>query len=98
MRTRHVGRTGWDLGEIGFGAWSLGADWGPVDEKVAIATLSAALDRGINFIDTADVYGDGRSEQLIARTLKGRSGGRPIVATKLGKRLSPHTAAGYNAK
>jgi len=84
MRTRHVGRTGWDVGEIGFGSWAIGADWGPVNDKDALATLNAALDRGVNFIDTADVYGDGRSEQLIARALKSRRGPRPIVATKIG--------------
>ena len=84
--TRHVGRTGWDLAEIGFGSWQLGADWGPVSDGDAIATLHAALDGGVNFIDTADVYGDGRSEQLIARALKGRGGARPLVATKLGRR------------
>jgi len=96
MRTRHVGRTGWDVGEIGFGSWAIGADWGPVNDKDALATLNAALDRGVNFIDTADVYGDGRSEQLIARALKSRRGPRPIVATKIGRRLNPHIAAGYS--
>ena len=95
MRTRHVGRTGWDLGEIGFGGWALGADWGPVSDKDAADTLNAALDSGVNFIDTADVYGDGRSEQRIARTLKARGGSKPIVATKAGRRLNPHNAADY---
>jgi aryl-alcohol dehydrogenase-like predicted oxidoreductase len=95
MRRRHVGRTGWELGEIGFGSWAIGADWGPVNDKDALATVNAALDRGVNFIDTADVYGDGRSEQLIGRALKSRGGERPIVATKIGKRLSPQVASGY---
>src|SRR5438128_1860517 len=96
MHKRHVARTGWNLDEIGFGSWAIGADWGPVNDKDALATLNAALDRGVNFIDTADVYGDGRSEQLIGRALKARGGERPIVATKIGKRLSPHVASGYN--
>ena len=95
MRTRHVERTGWDLAEVGFGSWQLGADWGPVSDSDAIATLHAALDGGVNFIDTADVYGNGRSEQLIARALKGRGGTRPVVATKLGRRSNPHIAASY---
>jgi len=95
MRTRHVERTGWDLAEVGFGSWQLGADWGPVSDGDAIATLHAALGGGVNFIDTADVYGDGRSEQLIARALQGRGGTRPLVATKLGRRSHPHIAASY---
>src|SRR5258708_37390376 len=82
MRRRYVGRTGWELGEVGFGAWAIGADWGKVDDQDTIATLGAALDGGVNFIDTSDVYGDGRSEQLIGRALKSRGGTRPIVATK----------------
>ncbi len=98
MQTRHAGLTGWDVGEIGFGTWQLGADWGPVSDKEAAAILEAVLDSGVNFIDTADVYGDGRSEQRIAAVLKAYSGNRPIVATKAGRRLNPHDAAGYNLK
>src|SRR6185436_15526626 len=95
MRTRHVERVGWDLAEVGFGSWQLGADWGPVSDGDAIATLHAALGGGVNFIDTADVYGDGRSEQLIARALQGRGETQPLVATKLGRRSHPHIAASY---
>jgi aryl-alcohol dehydrogenase-like predicted oxidoreductase len=96
MQTRRFGRTGWEVSEIGFGSWAIGADWGNVAEKDAIAALNAALDAGVTFIDTADVYGDGRAEKLIAKTLKARGGKRPIVATKAGKRLNPHVASGYN--
>ena len=71
MKYRTFGRTGWQISEIGFGAWAIGSDWGQVDERQAIDTLQAAIDQGVNFIDTADVYGDGRSERLIAKALKG---------------------------
>ncbi len=98
MKTRTFGRTGRNVSEIGFGAWAIGANWGPVvDESDAIGALNAALDGGMTFIDTADVYGDGRSEKLIARVLRERGGERPFVATKAGRRLpatpkqiSPH--------
>jgi aryl-alcohol dehydrogenase-like predicted oxidoreductase len=96
MHHRRFGRTGWEVSEIGFGSWAIGADWGPVSDRDALSTLGEALDRGIDFIDTADVYGDGRAEKLIAQALKSRGGKRPIVATKAGKRLKPHVAAGYN--
>ncbi|MGD1036822.1 MAG: aldo/keto reductase [Roseiarcus sp.] len=96
MHYRHFGRTGWEVSEIGIGSWEIGADWGPVEDRDALAALNEALDRGVNFIDTADVYGDGRSEKLIARALKSRGGKRPFVATKAGRRLDPHVAAGYN--
>ena len=82
MHLRRFGRTGWEVSEIGFGSWAIGADWGPVSDRDALATLGRALDRGIDFIDTADVYGDGRAERLIAEALRSRSGKRPIVATK----------------
>jgi len=97
MHNRPFGRTGWQVSEIGFGAWGIGGrDWGGADETEAMAALHAALDHGITFFDTADVYGDGRSEQLIARLRRERQ--EPFhVATKAGRRLSPHTAAGYNA-
>ena len=98
MHKRRFGRTGWRVSEIGFGSWAIGADWGDVEEKDAIAALNAALDSGVTMIDTADVYGDGRAERLIAKALKGRGGQRPIVATKAGKRLNPHVASGYNRK
>jgi aryl-alcohol dehydrogenase-like predicted oxidoreductase len=90
------GRTGRMVSEIGFGAWAIGADWGKVEDGEAIAALQAALDAGVSFIDTADVYGDGRSEQLIARALKERGGERPFIATKAGKRLPQQTVEGYS--
>jgi len=96
MEYRTLGRTGWNVSAISFGAWAIGADWGSVDEATAMETLHRAVDLGINFFDTADVYGDGRSERLIARLKKERPGEEIIVATKAGRRLNPHTAAGYN--
>jgi aryl-alcohol dehydrogenase-like predicted oxidoreductase len=98
MKTRPFGRTGRDVSEIGFGAWAIGADWGHVEAGDAEAALNAALDAGMTFIDTADVYGDGRSEQLIARVLKARGGQRPYVATKAGRRLPKQTVEGYSAE
>ena len=95
MRYRKFGRTGWEVSEIGFGAWAIGADWGQVSEADALAALHKSIDLGVNFIDTADVYGDGRSERLIAQGCKDRSE-EIIVATKAGRRLDPHTADGYN--
>lgn len=95
MKLRTFGRTGIDVSEIGFGAWAIGGAWGDVSSQDAKAALHAALDAGVTFLDTADVYGDGRSEQLIADVLKERGGARPFVATKAGRRLSPHIASGY---
>jgi len=97
---RTFGRTGWKVSEIGFGAWAIGGGWGEVSEHDAEAALEAALDSGINFIDTADVYGDGRSERIIGRVLgrRGQDAARIYVATKAGRRLDPHIAAGYTAK
>jgi aryl-alcohol dehydrogenase-like predicted oxidoreductase len=92
---RPFGRTGWQVSEISFGAWALGADWGHVSEADALDALNAAIDAGINFIDTADVYGDGRSERLIAQALQARSE-EVVVVTKAGRRLNPHVASGYN--
>ncbi len=97
MNYRPFGRTGWQVSEISFGAWALGADWGHVSEADAIDALHAVIDAGINFIDTADVYGDGRSERLIAQVLKERSE-EVVVITKAGRRLNPHVAAGYNCQ
>jgi aryl-alcohol dehydrogenase-like predicted oxidoreductase len=96
MEYRTFGRTGWQVSAIGFGAWGIGGDaWGPTDDKTSLATLHQAIDLGVNFFDTADVYGDGHSERLIAEVRKARS--EPIiVATKAGRRLNPHIAAGYN--
>lgn len=96
MRSRPFGRSSRSVGEIGFGAWAIGAAWGQVDDDEAVAALHAALDAGVDFIDTADVYGDGHSERLIARVLKERGGERPFVATKVGRRLPQQTVAGYS--
>jgi aryl-alcohol dehydrogenase-like predicted oxidoreductase len=95
MQYRNLGRTGFKVSEISFGAWAIGADWGHVSEDDAMKTLHAAIDNGVNFIDTADVYGDGRSERLIARLRKQRSE-TIYVATKAGRRLNPHVADSYN--
>ncbi len=96
MDYRDLGRTGWQISTIGFGAWAIGGDaWGKTDDATSLATIHAAIDAGVNFIDTADVYGDGHSERLIAQVLRDRPG-EIVVATKAGRRLNPHTAAGYN--
>jgi aryl-alcohol dehydrogenase-like predicted oxidoreductase len=95
MNYRTFGRTGWQVSEIGFGAWAIGGAWGAVSDQDALAALHAAIDHGVNFIDTADVYGDGRSEQLIAKVLKERSE-QVYVVTKAGRRLDPHVPEGYN--
>src|SRR6267143_6509456 len=85
MRYRPLGKSGFDVSEIGFGAWAIGADWGEVDDEQSLRALHAAADAGVTFFDTADVYGDGRSERLIARFRKERR--EPIVvATKIGRR------------
>ena len=88
------GRTGRPVTRIGFGAWAIGGSWGDVSESDARATLEAALDAGMSFIDTADVYGDGRSERIIRDVLKTRAD-KPFVATKAGRRLNPHVTEGY---
>ena len=98
MHTRPFGRLPVSVSDIGFGAWQIGSAWGDVSDSDAKAALNAALDAGMTFIDTADVYGDGRSEKLIAEVLKARGGKRPFVATKAGRRLDPHTAEGYSRK
>lgn len=97
MEHRRLGKTGYDVSEVGFGAWAIGADWGDVSEADAMATLHEALDQGITFFDTADVYGDGRSERLIARLRSQRPNEPFLVATKAGRRLDPHVASGYTA-
>lgn len=94
LSTTPFGKTGKAVTRIGFGAWAIGGSWGDVSEADAKATLAAALDAGITFIDTADVYGDGRSERIIRDVLKARQD-KPFVATKAGRRLDPHIAAGY---
>ena len=95
MRKRVFGRSGWQVSEIGFGAWAIGGSWGNVSEQDAEGALHEALDRGVSFLDTADVYGDGRSERLIGRVLKARGKGGVIVATKAGRKIQPHVSAGY---
>lgn len=96
MRQHSFGRTDFTVSDIGFGAWQIGGSWGEVSESDGRAALNAALDAGMTFIDTADVYGDGRSERIIAEVLKARGGARPMVATKAGRRLNPHVAGGYS--
>ena len=96
MEYRPLGRTGWNISEIGFGSWGIGGgEWGATDDTISLAALHRAIDLGVNFIDTADVYGDGHAEQLIAEVRKARSE-QLIVATKAGRRLNPHVASGYN--
>lgn len=95
MREHSFGRTEFTVSDIGFGAWQIGGAWGEVSEADGRAALNAALDAGMTFIDTADVYGDGRSEKIIADVLKARGGERPMVASKAGRRLNPHVADGY---
>jgi len=95
MNYRTFGKTGWQVSEIGFGAWAIGGDWGQVSEDDALAALRTAISEGVNFIDTADVYGDGRSERLVGQVIKEFPGQRIYVATKAGRRLNPHVAAGF---
>jgi aryl-alcohol dehydrogenase-like predicted oxidoreductase len=95
VENRGLGRTGRQVGVVGLGAWQLGGDWGQVSEDDARATLNAAVDAGVTFIDTADVYGDGRSEQVVGRLIKERPG--LTVATKMGRR-GPQEPSEYNAE
>jgi aryl-alcohol dehydrogenase-like predicted oxidoreductase len=95
MNYRLLGRTGYQISEVGLGAWQIGGSWGNVPDEDAIQLLHAAIDAGVNFFDTADVYGDGRSERMINRALAGRKD-MIVVATKAGRRLQPHVAEGYN--
>jgi len=95
MQYRELGRTGWKVSALSFGAWAIGGTWGPVQEEESLAALRRALDLGVNFFDTADVYGDGLSERLIAKLRQETK--QPIhIATKAGRRLDPHVASGYN--
>ncbi|NYJ09955.1 aryl-alcohol dehydrogenase-like predicted oxidoreductase [Rhizobium leguminosarum] len=95
MKHHAFGRMPFTVTNVGFGAWQIGGSWGDISEADGRAALNAALDAGMTFIDTADVYGDGRSEKIIADVLKARGGERPMVATKAGRRLNPHVAEGY---
>src|SRR5215831_9539522 len=95
MKYRELGRTPWQVSEISFGAWAIGGAWGDVDDRESLAALHRAVDLGVNFFDTADVYGDGRSERLMAQLKRDRRE-EIIIATKAGRRLDPHIASGYN--
>jgi aryl-alcohol dehydrogenase-like predicted oxidoreductase len=95
MHYRPLGRTGWTVSEISFGAWAIGGSWGNVSDAESLAALNQAVDSGVNFIDTADVYGDGRSERLIAKLKKSRKE-EIIVATKAGRRLPKQSVEGYS--
>ena len=97
MIYRKLGRTGWRVSTVSFGAWAIGSAWGHVDAGEALRALHKAVDCGVNFFDTADVYGDGHSERLLAQ-LKRERDEEIIVATKAGRRLDPHIADGYNAE
>jgi aryl-alcohol dehydrogenase-like predicted oxidoreductase len=92
---RILGRTGRSVSVIGLGAWQIGADWGEVSEDDAMSTLNAAVDAGVTFIDTADVYGDGRSERLVGRLLRDRPEAGLTVATKMGRRV-PQSPEAYS--
>jgi aryl-alcohol dehydrogenase-like predicted oxidoreductase len=94
MQQRVVGRLGRPVSEIGLGSWQLGGDWGSVDDAAAMEVLHAAADSGVTFFDTADVYGDGRSEQFLGRFVKERAGEDVFVATKMGRRV-PQVASNY---
>ncbi|HEX4415949.1 MAG TPA: aldo/keto reductase [Lacipirellulaceae bacterium] len=95
MQYRQLGRTGWNVSTVSFGAWAIGGAWGTVEDQDSLAALERAIDLGVNFIDTADVYGDGRSERLIAEVRQRRSE-EIYVATKAGRRLLAQTVEGYN--
>lgn len=94
MEYRALGSTGWDVSAVSFGAWAIGGTWGHVDDEESIAALHTAVEHGVNFFDTADVYGDGRSERLLGQLYRDH-GDSIHVATKAGRRLDPHVAAGY---
>jgi len=97
VQYRELGRTGWKVSSISFGTWAIGAEWGTVNDQDSLAALHRALDNGVNLFDTADVYGDGRSERLLSQLREQRS--EPFyIATKAGRRLNPHVAEGYNRR
>ena len=95
MEYRELGRTGWKVSSISFGAWAIGGSWGQVDDEESMKALHRAVEQGVNFFDTADVYGGGRSERLMAR-LRKEYGQEIHIATKAGRALNPHVASGYN--
>lgn len=94
MQYRELGRTGWEISTLSFGGWAIGGDWGDVDDDESRAALHKAVDMGVNFFDTADVYGSGRSERLLGELH--RKNPEIHIATKAGRRLELHNAAGYN--
>src|SRR3954451_6454510 len=96
MKYRSLGRTGFSVSEISFGAWAIGGAWGDVSDDESLAALNRAIDLGVNFIDTADVYGDGRSERLVAQVRKDRPRDTIYLATKAGRRLPKQVTEGYN--
>lgn len=96
MKYRKLGKTSWNVSEISFGAWAIGGSWGAVDDKQSLATLHKAIDLGINFFDTADVYGDGHSERLLAQLKRERPESEIIIATKAGRRLPSQNVEGYS--
>lgn len=95
MKYRDLGRTGWSLSTISFGSWAIGSAWGRVDDHESLDALRRAVDLGVNFFDTADVYGGGRSERLLGQ-LKRERREEIHIATKVGRGLDPHVASGYN--
>jgi aryl-alcohol dehydrogenase-like predicted oxidoreductase len=98
MQYRELGRTGWRVSTISFGAWAIGSAWGAVDDQESLAALHRAIDLGVNFFDTADVYGDGHSERMLAQLKRARPEAEIMIATKAGRRLNPHIADGYTAE
>jgi len=94
MNYRKLGKTGWQVSDVSFGAWAVGGSWGDVEDDQSLDALHRAIDLGVNFIDTADVYGDGRSERLVRKLREARRE-TIYVATKAGRRLNPHIASGY---
>ena len=97
MQYRTLGKTGWSVSDVSFGAWAVGGTWGPTDDDESLAAMRRALDLGVTLIDTADVYGDGHSERLIRTLLKERKD-EVKVLTKAGRRLDPHVAEAYTAE
>ena len=97
MNYRTLGKTGYEISEVSFGAWAIGGTWGTVSDDVSYKALEEAIRQGINFFDTADVYGDGRSERLLAR-LRKSTDKKIYILTKAGRRLDPHVADGYTTE
>jgi aryl-alcohol dehydrogenase-like predicted oxidoreductase len=95
MKYRTLGRTGYKVSTVSFGAWAVGGSWGSVKDDESLTALHRAVDLGVNFFDTADVYGDGHSEKLLAQLKRERPSDEIIIATKVGRRSNPHIAASY---